>query len=195
MADNTKSPDDHDKDLKHTGDGLAYLPGNCGVHVTQYQKNEGPAAADGAGGTSNYRFDITIKDDDQVDVGQKLLVDAPGGAGVGVTSGLPWVLIVTAGNVDSDPVHFSYGGESWDSNSAECSVGDYDSGNRDIDCGFACAPPDGSESDLKIKQRLRARLWDLESGRFAACSGWRGRLKLRMEWYVRYVADENCTDM
>lgn len=63
--------------------------------MTQYQKNEGPAAANGAGGTSNYRFNITRFDDNQVQIGQVLLSDAPGGAGVGVTSALPWVLIVS----------------------------------------------------------------------------------------------------
>lgn len=157
MADKTKDPNGHDKDLKHTASGLAYLPGNCGVHVTQYQKNEGPAASNGAGGTSNYRFDITIKDDNQIEIGQMLLADAPGGAGVGVTSGLPWVLIVTAGSVDSDPVQFAYAGLGWDSNSGQCSVGDYDSGSRNMDCAFSCPPPNGSESDLKTK-RLRARM-------------------------------------
>lgn len=81
MADNNLDPGKHDKDLKHTASGLAYLPGSCGVHVTQYQKNEGPAAANGVGGTSNYRFDITLFDDNQVRIGQILLADAPGGKG------------------------------------------------------------------------------------------------------------------
>lgn len=157
MADDTTNPDSHDKDLKNTGDGLGYLPGNCGVHVTQYQKNEGPNAANGAGGTSNYRFDITIFDDNQIQIGQVLLADAPGGVGVDVDSKLPLVLVVTSEQVDSDPVQFAYGGQSWDSNS-QCSVGGYDSGSRNMDCGFACPAPNGSDSDLKKKQRLRAKM-------------------------------------
>lgn len=157
MADNTLDPDNHDRDLKHTASGLAYLPGSCGVHVTQYQKNEGPAAANGAGGTSNYRFDITLFDNNRVQIGRVLLADAPGGAGVGVTSALPWVLIVTAENVDDDPVQFAYAGSAWDSNSSQCSVGGYDSGSRNMDCGFPCLAPNGSEMDLK-KLRLRARM-------------------------------------
>lgn len=158
MADNTDDPNNHDKDLKHAASGLAYLPGYCGVHVTQYQKNEGPAAANGGVGTSNYRFDITIFDEIQVQVGQVLLANAPGGVGVGVTSALPWVLIVTALNVDEDPVRFAYAGSAWDSNSPQCSVGKYDSGSRNMDCGFPCPAPSGSSMDLKKKKRLRARV-------------------------------------
>lgn len=104
MSDNTLDPEKHDKDLEHMASGLAYLPGSCGVHRTQYQKNEGPAAAKDAGGTSNDRFDMTLFDDNQVQIGQMLLADAPGGKGVGVTSGLPWLLIVTVQNVDADSV-------------------------------------------------------------------------------------------
>jgi hypothetical protein len=63
--------------------------------------------------------------------------DAPGGQGVDVDSALPLVLVVTAENIDSDPVKFAYGAQSWDSNS-QCSVGGYDSGKREMDCGFTC---------------------------------------------------------
>ena len=102
----------------------------------QYQKNEGDP--DSTGGNSNYRFDITIKDDQQELVGELYYADAPGGQGVDVDSALPWVLIVTAQNVDDDPVQFAYGDQSWDSNSGQCSVGGYDSGARQMDCGFTC---------------------------------------------------------
>lgn len=102
----------------------------------QYQKNEGDPAS--TGGNSDYRFDITIKDDQQELVGELDHADAPGGQGVNVDSALPLVLIVTAQNVDDDPVKFAYSGQSWDSNSGQCSVGGYDSGARQIDCGFTC---------------------------------------------------------
>lgn len=49
------------------------------------------AAANGAGGTCNYRFDTTLFDDNQVQIGQMLLADAPGGKDVGVTSGFALV--------------------------------------------------------------------------------------------------------
>lgn len=134
------------------GVGTGYYPGNCGVHVKQvsfiyplvcyllkikqYQKNEGDP--DSTGGTSNYRFDIQMKDDQGELVGELDYADAPGGQGVDVDSALPVVLIVTAQNVDDDPVKFAYGDQSWDSNSDQCSVGKYDSGARQMDCGFTC---------------------------------------------------------
>ena len=71
-------------------------------------------------------------------MGELDYADAPTGQGVDVDSRLPAVLILTAGSVDSDPIQFAYNGASWDSNSAQCSVGDYDSGSRNLDCGFTC---------------------------------------------------------
>lgn len=55
-----------------------------------------------------------------------------------MTSELPLVLVATAGSVDDDPVTFAYGSQSWDSNSGQCSTGGYDSGSRQMDCGFTC---------------------------------------------------------
>jgi len=55
-----------------------------------------------------------------------------------VFSELPLVLVATAGSVDNDPVKFAYGGQSWDSSSGQCSTGGYDSGSRQMDCGFTC---------------------------------------------------------
>lgn len=106
--------------------------------MTQYQKNEGNPASNGNLATSNYRFTILLKDANQELVGEVDYYDAPGGQGVGVTSGLPLVFIATAGNVDDDPISFAYGDQSWDSNSGQCSVGGYDSGSRQMDCGFTC---------------------------------------------------------
>ena len=51
---------------------------------------------------------------------------------------LPLVFIATAGAVDDDPVKFAYGSQNWDSNSGQCKVGKYDSGSRQMDCGFTC---------------------------------------------------------
>ncbi|KAL9099814.1 MAG: hypothetical protein Q9163_004737 [Psora crenata] len=116
--------------------GEGYNPGNCGVHVVQYQKNEGKP--DSTGGTTNYRFDIQISDGQLEPVGELDYADAPGGQGVDVDSALPYVLVVTAENVDDDPVRFAYAAQTWDSSSGQCSVGKYDSGSRQMDCGFPC---------------------------------------------------------
>ena len=107
-----------------------YVGGQCGIHVVQYQKNE-----NGVGG--QYQFDVQIKDGVGAILGGvrgKAVADR---SSIGITSQLPKVLILTAGSVDSDPVSFAYNGQTWSSSSG-CSTGRYDSGNRDMDCGFTC---------------------------------------------------------
>ncbi|KAH8818866.1 hypothetical protein DL96DRAFT_1684436 [Flagelloscypha sp. PMI_526] len=91
------------------GPASGFASGYCGMHVTQ----------------------IFIGDS----VGPK---DAPANVGIDVTSKLPFVMIVTAQNVDDDPIKFAYAGQNFDSNAAQCSVGGYDSGKREMDCGFTC---------------------------------------------------------
>ena len=96
------------------------------MHVTQYQK-ENPSDP-----SSHYHLDVTLYDGAQVEIGKVTNQDAPSGQGVGVTSALPWVLIVTAQNVDDDAVLFNYADQSWGSNDQEhyCDFGSYDGGNR-----------------------------------------------------------------
>ena len=81
------------------------------MHITQHQK---PIP-----GIDNYKLDIKIFDDLQNQIGGVDGVDAPAGMGVGVTSQLPYVLIVTAGNVDADAILFDYAGQNWGSNDQE----------------------------------------------------------------------------
>ncbi|KAH8824251.1 hypothetical protein DL96DRAFT_202912 [Flagelloscypha sp. PMI_526] len=108
-----------------------FASGNCGIHVTQFQKPD-PSK-------DNYKLDIQLFDAVQTPMGnsggQK---DAPANAPIEVTSKLPNVMIVTAQNVDEDPIKFAFGGETFDSNAAQCSVGGYDNGKREMDCGFTC---------------------------------------------------------
>ena len=75
---------------------------------------------------------MTIFDNAQKQIGQVLNQDAPSGQGVDVDSALPYVLIVTAQNVDKDAVLFNYAGQAWGSNDQEhhCNFGAYDSGSR-----------------------------------------------------------------
>lgn len=113
----------------------AYAPGWCGVHVTQYQKNE-----PNSNPTGDYKFDITIKDDSGATIGTNFGAVAQDGVGVEVTSKLPWVLIVAAQKVDDDAVLFKYSDQSWGSNDQPhyCNFGGYEDGNRDGDCEFEC---------------------------------------------------------
>ena len=113
-----------------------YAPGWCGVHVTQYQKNEGPSGS--SSGNSEYRLDVSLKDALQDVVGGVTLLSLPGGTFSGIDSQLPNVFEVEVGGVDSEPVLFQYTGQSWSSNDGQCSVGGFDSGSRQIDCGFNC---------------------------------------------------------
>lgn len=103
-----------------------YSPGWCGVHVVQHQKTNPDDPA------SHYHLDVTIFDNAQKQIGQVLNQDAPSGQGVDVDSALPYVLIVTAQNVDEDAVLFNYAGQAWGSNDQEhdCNFGAYDSGSR-----------------------------------------------------------------
>lgn len=111
-----------------------YAPGWCGLHVTQHQK------VNPSDPNSHYKFDITIKDSNEDVIGSVSGADAPANVGVGVTSKLPWVVVVTAQNVDADPVLMAYSDQSWAYADAahHCNFGAYDSGKREGDCGFSC---------------------------------------------------------
>ena len=111
-----------------------YAPGWCGLHVTQHQK------VNPSDPNSHYLFDITIKDSNEDVIGSVSGADAPANVGVGVTSKLPWVVVVTAQNVDADPVLMAYSDQSWAYADAahHCNFGAYDGGKREGDCGFAC---------------------------------------------------------
>ena len=80
---------------------MTYVPGFCEVHVVQYQKNEAKVNPN-----PSYKFDINVQDNALFQIGQLLFADGPEGVGIEVDSQLPYVLIVTAGAVDSDPVSF-----------------------------------------------------------------------------------------
>lgn len=110
--------------------------GLCGVHVVQYQKNEGPANT--PNGNADYRLDVALFDVIQDPMGGVTGIDAPGGQFEEIDSGLPFVFGVEVGGQDADPVRFQYGGQAWDSNAAQCSLGGYDSGSRSMNCGFSC---------------------------------------------------------
>ena len=123
------------------GDGtvdIGHYPGYCGVHITQYQKNEGPSAAAPSSGTSDYRFDITLRDAQGENIGGLAYADGPTGTAINVDSKLPYVFEVTAGSVDDDPVSFAYAAQKWTSKDGQCDFGKYDSGSRNGDCGFSC---------------------------------------------------------
>ena len=113
-----------------------FAHGSCGVHVTQYQKNEGPS--DSGSGNSEYRLDVTLKDALQDVVGSVNLLSLRGGHFGDIDSQLPYVFEVEVGANDDEPVRFKYAGQAWASGGPQCSVGGFAGGNRDMDCGFTC---------------------------------------------------------
>ncbi|RYC63563.1 hypothetical protein CHU98_g2619 [Xylaria longipes] len=100
-----------------------YVAGNCGVHVTQWQKNE-----NGVGG--DYQYDLSIVDAVGDGIGGAVRLDVPDYQSRDVYSQLPYALVVTSGAVDSDPVQFAYAGYVF-STSSGCSAGGYENGNRE----------------------------------------------------------------
>lgn len=77
--------------------------------MNQCPKNEGLAGANGHLSTSKYRLTRLLKYANGELMGEADYFDAPGGRGVGVTSELPLVFIVTTGAVDDDAISFPYG--------------------------------------------------------------------------------------
>ncbi len=111
----------------------------CGVHVTQYQKKN-PAGDPATDPEAQYHLDVKLYDHNEDPIGEVLNAEAKAGQAVGVTGKLPYVMLVTAQNVDEDPVLFAYADQSWAYADAahQCNFGQYDGGKREGDCGFSC---------------------------------------------------------
>jgi hypothetical protein len=124
-----------------------FAPGWCGMHVTQYQKNEdsGPNAH-----SPDYMIDVSLFDANQKPIqmyncnncGTTSRTIALKGAPNDFHSDLPVDMIVTLGAVDSDAILFQYGDQSWGSNDQahHSNWGAYDNGKREGDTGFSCPP-------------------------------------------------------
>ncbi|KAF2281228.1 uncharacterized protein EI97DRAFT_463594 [Westerdykella ornata] len=121
------SPDDpHHLDSNGPTNEKGYAPGQCGIHVTHYQKPD-PVK-------DSYSLEIKLFDNNEVEIGASGRV----GPNYSLGSKLPYTVEVRTGAVDADPVRFAYAGFEWDSNSPNCKTGAYDSGDRDMDCVFHC---------------------------------------------------------
>ena len=111
-----------------------YQPGWCTMHVTHYQKPD-PSQ-------DQYSFDISLFDGNGAPIGNRegaVAGSLSAKESIGLQGDLPWVLILDAGDVDSDPVSFRYEGQAWTSNDQDrCSFGGYENGKREGDCGFNC---------------------------------------------------------
>lgn len=105
-----------------------YAPGHCGIHITQFQKPD-PSK-------DQYSLEARIFDANQNEIGNS------NGKQVGpvleVKSPLPKAFVIAARAVDADSLKLGYNGKEWDAVDPACSVGAYDNGKREMDCGFQC---------------------------------------------------------
>ena len=109
--------------------------GWCGVHVKQYQKNEGPGMT-----PEHYRYTVNIKDATGKPIGEHDLVPIPSGEEREFDSLLPKPFKIYSPDVDSDAIWMHYGDQHFTSNDQphHCNFGKYDNGKREGDCGFSC---------------------------------------------------------
>lgn len=103
-----------------------YSPGWCVAHITQYQKPD-PSV-------DSYGLEVKVFDNNENEIGSS----PRGGPTASIGSKLPYTLEISTGAIDDDPVYLAYASDMWDSKSTRCSVGAYDSGSRNMDCGFPC---------------------------------------------------------
>lgn len=123
-----------------------FVDGSCGIHIKQWQKTEGDENPLG-----RYQLSVTVLDGAGRAVGEATKQSAAETLEV-VDSALPYDLFVATGDVDSAPILFWYSDQYWNSSSTgtgnntnHCAVGGYESGVRQMDCGFSCPFPDPSE--------------------------------------------------
>ncbi|QIX01330.1 hypothetical protein AMS68_006847 [Peltaster fructicola] len=114
----------------------AYSAGWCGVHIAQRRSDN-----KGIGNIKPvWDFTIQLKDDNGEPIGDSQ-VAITAGSSYDQTGALPYVFIVTPGTVgygDDSPILLQYAGWSTLTQSPACSVGGYDNGWRQMDCGFPC---------------------------------------------------------
>ena len=87
---------------------------------------------------SEYRLDVSLFDAMQDRIGGGSRLSLPGGNYKDIDSQLPYTFEVLVGGTDRQPIRFQYSGQAWTSADGPCRVGDYDSGSRNMDCGFSC---------------------------------------------------------
>ncbi|KAK3077265.1 hypothetical protein LTS18_010781, partial [Coniosporium uncinatum] len=111
-----------------------YATGNCGLHVRQVQKWE-----KNLNDCGDYLLEVTLKDSNTDDIASSGLIPAPQFVPIQVNGYLNAPVFVTTDATDEKPLRFQYAGDEWFSdNEARCPVGDYDSGERNMDCNLAC---------------------------------------------------------
>jgi len=87
----------------------------------------------------DYLLELTLKDGNTNDSATSGLIPAPQFVPIQVDGYLNAPVLVTTDATDEKPLKFQYAGDEWFSdNETRCQVGDYDSGERNMNCNLAC---------------------------------------------------------
>jgi hypothetical protein len=121
-----------------------FTPGWCTAHVNQYQRNEFRTG-------SKYVFDVVMYDPTGKQIGHVQREEVNDNGIIEISSHLPYLLILHAGQRDEDFVRFEYAGQSWtcddnDGGVHQCTLGNgprngYENGDREGDMGWTCDAP------------------------------------------------------
>ncbi|KAL8689996.1 MAG: hypothetical protein Q9218_004459 [Villophora microphyllina] len=117
-----------------------FAGGVCGMHITQYQRNEKDSHTG-----NNYQLEINVKDAKGAEAANLPKMDAPQDVPLPPMNGLKGPMIIRLGGYVNDKskgedsvIYFDYDGQKFDTQSLKCHKGGYEDGNRDMDCNFNC---------------------------------------------------------
>jgi len=99
----------------------------CGVHISQ--NTSVPLV---------FGLNVMVKDSNGEVIGNDSQYVFPLN-GFDLASELPYKVVVTPGLKETDPIVLEYAGFSTPTVAPACSVGGYDNGVRQMDCGFPCS--------------------------------------------------------
>jgi hypothetical protein len=120
--------DNIDSNAPTNGEG--YRPGECQAHIVHHTAVDGKT-----------KFDVTIKDDNEGEIGKQEGFELEKDGLYAVASKLPEVFTVKAGGGDEDPITFFYHDLVFTSADQACTFGGWEDGDREGDCRFKCDGP------------------------------------------------------
>lgn len=116
-----------------------YATGVCGMHITQYQRNEKDSNP-----TNDYQLEVNVKDAKGAEAANLPKMSAPQDKPL-TMNGLKTPMTIRLGGYKDDKakgedsvIYFAYDGQNFDTESLKCHKGGYEDGNRDMDCNFNC---------------------------------------------------------
>ncbi|KAL8779068.1 MAG: hypothetical protein Q9203_003054 [Teloschistes exilis] len=116
-----------------------YATGVCGMHITQYQRNEKDSNP-----TNDYQLEVNVKDAKGAEAANLPKMSAPQDKPL-TMNGLKSPMTIRLGGYKDDKakgensvIYFAYDGKNFDTESLKCHKGGYEDGNRDMDCNFDC---------------------------------------------------------